>query len=113
MLGRGITLNGVRYTVIGVIPETFLFYDGYGTQVWTPLGQWNDPTFRDRRISMGLNVIGRMKTGVTLDRARQDMARVAHTLAEDYPDADKGTGLTLVSFKQDMVGDIAPFLFVL
>jgi predicted permease len=113
ILGRGITLNGVRYAIIGVIPETFLFYDGYGTQVWTPLGQWNDPTFRDRRIAMGLNVIGRMKTGVMLDRARQDMARVAHTLAEDYPDADKGTGLTLVSFKQDMVGDIAPFLFVL
>ena len=113
VLGRGITLNGVRYTIIGVIPETFLFYNGYGTQVWTPLGQWNDPTFRDRRISMGMNVLGRMKTGVTLDRARQDMQRVAHTLAEAYPDADKGAGVTLISFKQDMVGDIAPFLFVL
>ena len=113
VLGRGITLNGVRYTIIGVIPETFLFYNGYGTQVWTPLGQWNDPTFRDRRVSMGMNVIGRMKAAVTLDRARQDMQRVANTLAEAYPDADKGAGVTLVSFKQDMVGDIAPFLFVL
>ena len=113
VLGRGITLNGVRYTIIGVIPETFLFYNGYGTQVWTPIGRWNDPTFRDRRISMGLNVIGRMKMGVTPDRARQDMERVAHTLAEAYAEADKGVRVTLISFKQDMVGDIAPFLFVL
>ena len=113
VLGRGITLNGVRYTIIGVIPDSFLFYNGYGTQVWTPIGQWTDPTFRDRRVSMGMNVIGRLKTGVTLDRARQDMGRVAHTLAEAYPDADKGLGVTMVSFKQDMVGDIAPFLFVL
>jgi predicted permease len=113
VLGRGITLNGVRYTIIGVIPESFLFYNGFGTQVWTPIGQWNDPTFRNRRVSMGMNVIGRMKMGVTLDRARQDMERVAHNLAEAYPDADKGTSVTLVSFKQDMIGDIAPFLFVL
>ena len=113
VLGRGITLNGVRYTIIGVIPESFLFYNGYGIEVWTPLGQWNDPTFRDRRVSMGLNVVGRMKTGVTFERARQDMQRVAHTLAEAYPDADKGADVTLISFKQDMVGDIVPFLFVL
>ena len=113
VLGRGISLNGERYTIIGVIPESFLFYNGYGTEVWTPIGRWNDPTFLDRRISMGLNVIGRMKPGITLDRVRQDMDRVAHALAEAYPDADKGMGISLVSFKQDMVGDIAPFLFVL
>jgi len=113
VLGRGMTLNGERYTIIGVIPESFLFYNGYGIQVWTPIGRWNDPTFRDRRISMGLNVIGCMKPGITLDRARQDMDRIAHALAETYPDADKGMGISLVSFKQDMVGNIAPFLLVL
>jgi len=57
-----------------------------------PIGQWTDPTFLDRRISMGTNSIGRLKPGVSLAQARADMDSVAQNLAVAYPEADKGLG---------------------
>ena len=60
-----------------------------------------------------MDAVGRLKPGVTLQQAQSDMDRVAQGLAETYPDADKGSGITLVPLKQDVVGDIQPFLLVL
>ena len=49
IVGESLTLNGTSYTVVGVIPSDFRFY-GQFRDVFTPIGQWNDPSFRDRRI---------------------------------------------------------------
>jgi predicted permease len=77
------------------------------------MGQWNDPTFRDRKISFGTHAFGRLRPGVTIQQAQADMDLVARNLAAAYPDADKGNGIALVPLKQDMVGDIQPILLVL
>ena len=60
-----------------------------------------------------MDAVGRLKPGVTLQQAQADMDSVAQGLAETYPDADKGTGIALLPLKQDVVGDIRPFLLVL
>jgi len=112
VLGKSIALNGAPYTVVGVIPASFSFY-GDSRDVYTPIGQWRQPSFRDRRISVSAHAIGRLKPGVALPQAKADMDAVARNLAAAYPDADKDTGITLVSMKQDIVGDVQPFLFVL
>lgn len=112
IIGQSLTLNGASYQVVGVIPPSFTFY-GQDRDVYTPIGQWNDPSFRDRRISVSARVIGRMKTGVTLAQAQADMDVVARNLAAAYPVADKDVGITLVSMKQDIVGNVQPFLLVL
>lgn len=112
ILGTSLTLNGKAYTVIGVIPSTFTFY-GHDRDVYTPIGQWNDPSFRDRRISVSARVIGRLKPGLTFAQAEADMDVVARNLANAYPVADKDVGITLVSMKEDIVGSVQPFLFVL
>jgi predicted permease len=114
-VGKNLTLNGVGYTVVGVIPADFRYQSGnfHNSDVYVPIGQWNDSTFRDRRASMGMDAVGRLKPGVTLGQAQANMDAVAQHLAEVYPDADKGTGITLLSLKQDVVGDIRPFLLVL
>jgi hypothetical protein len=87
----------VGYTVIGVIPADFSYQSGnfHSSDVYVPIGQWNDPTFRDRRTGMGMDAVGRLKPGVTLQQAQADMDTVAHGLAETYPDADKGSGIAL------------------
>jgi len=98
-----------------VIPEDF-GYDGgifHPSDVYVPIGQWDDPTFRDRRAGMGMDAVGRLKPGVTFEQAKADMDSLARHLAEAYPEADKDTGITLVPLKQNMVGDIQPYLLVL
>ena len=112
VIGRQITLNGVSYTVVGVIPASFTFY-GQDRDVYVPIGQWNDPSFRDRRISVSARVIGRLKPAMTLAQAQADMNVVADNLAAAFPVADKETGINLVSLKEDLVGNVQPFLIVL
>jgi predicted permease len=111
VLGKALTLNGTDYEVVGVIPASFHF--DRSNDVYVPIGQWNDQTFRDRRVSMGTRALGRLKPGVTLDQSRADMGGIAHNLELAYPEADKGTGISVVSLKKHMVGNIEPFLFVL
>ena len=114
-LGKSLTLNGIAFTIIGVIPSNF-DYSGRGfkqSDVYIPIGQWNDATFRDRRASMGTRAVGRLKPGVTIEQARADMDALAQHLAEQYPQANKGKGIALVPLKQDVVGSIQPYLLVL
>ena len=112
VMGKSLVLNGKSYTVIGVVPADFTFY-GQARDVYTAIGQWNDPSFRDRRISVSARVIGRLKPGVTLAQARADMDVVARNLAAAYPVADQQLGIALVSMKQDIVGNVQPLLLVL
>ena len=114
-LGQSLTLNDVAYTIIGVIPADFRYtgINFHQSDVYTPIGRWNDPTFRDRRASMGTFAVGRLRSGVTFEQAEADMDALGRHLAEQYPEADKDTGIALVPLKQAVVGDIRPSLLVL
>jgi predicted permease len=112
VLGKVITLNGAPHTVVGVIPPAFTFY-GPQRDVYTPIGQWTDVSFRDRSVEVSAHAVGRLKPGVSLAQAKADMDAVARNLAAAYPAADKKLGITLVPMKQDLVGNIQPFLIVL
>ncbi len=112
IVGKSLVLNSVSYTIVGVMPPSFSFY-GQSYDVYTPIGQWGDPSFRDRRIDMSAHGIGRLKNGVALAQAQADMNGVAHDLAVAYPVADKDVGVNLVSMKHDIVGNVQPFLLVL
>jgi predicted permease len=112
VVGRTITLNATSYEIVGVIPQDFTFY-GRDRDVYTPIGQWNDKSFRDRRIDLSAHAIGRLKPDVTLAQAKFDMDRVAQNLAAAFPEADKNVGISLVSMKEDIVGNVQPFLIVL
>jgi predicted permease len=110
--GKSMVLNGTSYTIVGVIPAGFTFY-GHDRDVYTPIGQWTDASFRDRRVDVSAHGVGRLKAGVTLPQAKADMDGIAQNLAMAYPEADKAVGITLVSMKQDIVGNVQPFLIVL
>ena len=111
VLGKSITADGRNWTIVGVVPEKSPIYTT--ADVFTPLGQFNEEPFRDRRASLGTVGIGRMKPGVTLAQARADMDSVARNLAAEYPDANKGTGIFVNPLKDDITGDFAPILFML
>jgi len=86
-VGKTVTLNGEGYTIVGVIPASFHYSGnnfGSSTDVYAPIGQWNDPTFRDRRIGMGMDAVGRLKPGVTFGQAKADMDVLGQHLAEEH-----------------------------
>jgi predicted permease len=115
VVGKTMTLDGKSYTIVGVLPANYRYIGNnyQRSDVFTPIGQWNDPTFRDRRIGMGMNAVGRLKPGITFGQAKADMSALAGHLAEAYPEADKDSGITLIPLKQNVVGDIQPFLLLL
>jgi len=116
IVGKTITMNGTGYDVIGIVPGDFRLeasnFDSI-KDVFVPIEQNKDPMFRDRTVHPGTRAIGRLKPGVTLSAAKADMNQVARNLAATYPDADKGAGIHLMPLKEDVVGDVEPFLWVL
>lgn len=111
IIGNTFTLDSKPYTIVGVVPGHFPMLSD--SDVFVPIGQWNDPTFRDRRLSMGMYTVGRLKDGVTIEQARSDMDRIAKNLAAAYPEANANTTILLISLKKDIIGDVEPFLFTL
>jgi predicted permease len=115
VLGKSIILDGMSFTVVGVIPATFnLEVSSFSTgDVYAPIRQWGNPSLRSRKAALGLHGIGRLKPGITLEQAKADLQAVAANLARAYPDANKGTSANILPMKQSMVGDIEPYLFAL
>ncbi len=109
--GKTITLNGRLYTIVGVAPGHLTVSDD--TDVYVPIGQWTDATFLDRRVSMGMRVVGRLRPGVTPAQAQADMDRIARDLERAYPEADKGASINVVPLKKDVVGNVEGILLVL
>ena len=112
VVGQAIDLNGTNYTIVGILPPRFSFY-GMDRDVYVPIGQWNDPSFRDRRVDMSAHAVGRLAPGATLGEARAEMDGIARQLAVAFPQADKDVGITLLPMKEDIVGNVQPFLLVL
>ena len=111
VLGKGITLDDKSYSVVGVIPASFTLLRS--VDVYVPLGQWNGPALKSRTAALGLHGIGRLKPGVTIDQARSDLNRVMADLANTYPETNRGNGATIVSLKEQVVGNIRSTLFIL
>lgn len=109
VVNRAILLNGVQTKVLGVMPKAFFFRER-DVDYWAPTSftpeQWA------RRQSHYLNVVARMKPGVTRARAQQDMDRVAKQLQQQYPESNAKLGV-VVSLQEDFAGDARNGLVVL
>jgi predicted permease len=103
IVGRDIQLNGQTYTVVGVLPDGFTF--GGDTNMWLPLAL--DRAKPNNRGSHYLEVLARLKPGVTLPQASADLDAVTRNLstqfAQFYP-KDSGFGLYLRPLQTDLVG---------
>ena len=115
IVGKPLTVDGKDYEIVGVIPASFhLDIQNFRTSdLYVPLGQWDDVIFHQRIVAMGMDGIARLKPGVTIEQARADMDSVARNLASAYPKDDSDVGATVVSLKEKMVGEIRPYLLVL
>ncbi len=112
VIGATATLDGTKRTIVGVLPAGVRFYGAI--DVLTPIGQWDDIMPRTRDMHPGITAIGRLKPGVSLDRARADLSAIANRLALAYPASNKGHGITVRPLKDELVrGGVRTTLWVL
>jgi predicted permease len=110
VVGRTISLDRQPYVVVGVAPPDFRYPDE--TEVWTPLEY--DQRFRtNSRGAWYLTVVGRLRGGVSVEAARQEVATIAERLARAYPADDEGVGGTVIPLLEATVGESRRALLLL
>lgn len=110
VIGRSILMEGEATTVVGVMPRGFFFPDRQ-TEYWVPASF--TPQELARRTNHNLEVVARMKPGVTVPRAQHDMDVIAKRLQQQYPDSNTNVGAVVIPLHQQFAGDSATGLWVL
>ena len=120
ILNRTITLDGSNYPVVGVMPPGLyparplttghIDFDESGQQYWLPMSF--APQWAAVRSAHVLGVVGRLKPGVTLDQARAEMNAIGARLEQEYA-ANKGEGIIVNPFMNEVVGDVRTGLITL
>jgi putative ABC transport system permease protein len=117
VIGRTVNLNGVDFPIIGVLPEGFRFdflpysFNATGTQdIWVP--QRFPDEIRSAR-GRWLQVLGRLRPGVSVERAQAEMSTLASRLEMDYPDAQTGWTVNVVPLQSQVVGEARTPLLIL
>jgi putative ABC transport system permease protein len=109
VVGREIRIDGEPHTVVGVMPPG-AWFTATPVDLWLPLAFAPDDP-RNHRNSHFLTTIARLAPGVTLDQARTRMSDVAKRLEEHVE--NRGVGATVVSMRDEVLGDVRPVLLVL
>lgn len=112
IIGRGILLNGESYTVVGVMPPDFDFPITTPPELWVTLSA--DSNWFPQRGARILNVVARLKPGVSLRQAQAEMGQITAKLAKEYPETNtRFAGAHLETELDSLVGDTRQALIVL
>jgi predicted permease len=114
IVGTTIRIDGAPYSVVGIMPERFAYPSE--AEIWGPLAFSPDDLSENSRGSHGLEVLGRIKPGLSLTQVQSDMDRVSRTMIEQhasYPYNKFNFGIVLHPLLEETVGDVKPSLMVL
>jgi macrolide transport system ATP-binding/permease protein len=111
VVGQTATLSGVPFTVVGVLPKDFQFAVMGDVEVWSPMEPLGP--CEQRRSCHNLGGIARLKGGVTLQAADQEMRAIAAQLEKQYPGSNRGQGGTAYAFSEEVTGRVRPILMML
>ncbi|MDB6095350.1 MAG: hypothetical protein JWM32_2912 [Verrucomicrobia bacterium] len=109
LIDQTIMLNGKAYTVLGVMPPNFR--RGSQNDVLVPMAFSADEA--SGRGGHYLNMVARLKPGVTAEQARIQLTTLAARLSKQYPDSNKGWGVLLLSILDNNTGGVKPTLYAL
>jgi putative ABC transport system permease protein len=107
VIGRTVKMNGRVRQIVGVAPPDFRWPET--SDFWIP--QYLDD--HDRRDTRYLEVVGRLRPGVTIPQARAEIAAIGTDLARQYPKDDENMTMRAVSFHDEGAQDIGPMLVVM
>ncbi len=106
-IGKSIRMDGLVFTVIGVLPPGFDF--PFRAKAWIPQEFFREPPIRSAH---NYHVVGRLKPDKSIRQAQGDMNVIAARLAKSYPD-DKDDGIRVVSLYNEVVGPVRPAFLIL
>jgi len=112
VLGKYVTLDGVDYRVVGVLPPGFSLGHQYA-DVFMPLGRSDPLILNDRAAHDGIFCIARLQPGVTLSQGQAEMSTIQNGLDQLYRDANRDLGIYIEPLKQVVVGDAGTMLLLL
>lgn len=107
LVGKPLLLDGEPYTVVGIVDDQLR---GAVAEMWTPLGL--DLSKEDRGFHI-VFVIGRLKEGVSVEKAQAEMSTIAKRLQQQYPDTNEGWEIGLDRMHNMIVKDVRPRLMIL
>jgi len=112
VLGHAIRLDNEDYQIIGILPRWFV-YPSRTTQVWVPLEQHVPPKQLASHENHFLDVIGRLRPGVSVEQGRTEIDGLQKRYKHAHPEAIAGKGANVVSLGDMTVRDIRTSLLVL
>ncbi|MEW6735010.1 MAG: ABC transporter permease [Acidobacteriota bacterium] len=107
IIGQALILNGRRHTIVGVMPRGFQFFDKR-VEFWSPLlinAQGN-------RAGHFLDVIARLKPGVTVEQAQTELQTIASRLEQQYQE-NTGHSVNVFPLHNEIIGQVSQGLWVL
>jgi putative ABC transport system permease protein len=113
VVGRTVMANGQPYTVVGVMPPGF-DYPEKRYQLWAPLPlqDGNSYGLPVNRHSRYLQVVGRLRPGVTPERAAAELDALGRRLSTEFPDSNADTTIRSASLTEETVGAVRPTLLL-
>jgi putative ABC transport system permease protein len=110
IIGKQLWLNYEKYDVVGVMPRGFQFPDR-DPQLWAPV-QFTTAQLANHG-NHHLQVVARLKPGVSLKVANADMAAIAKQLEQEHPSENAKVGAYAVPLREELTGKTRPALLVL
>jgi putative ABC transport system permease protein len=114
VIGRELPLNigsePRSLTIVGVMPEGFRF--AYGADIWVPLQRNATPATTVRRFHNWM-LLGRLKPGVSLRQAQEQVDGISARLRQEYPDSNRNKALLLTGLHEALAEADRPSLFIL
>jgi predicted permease len=107
--GKQIRLDMESFTVVGVVSRQQSFPEW--ADFWIPLSLM-EPELQDRRKYHPLEVMARLKPGVTAEQAQSEIQSIAHNLAHAYPDTNAAEGAYVIPLAAEMTRDVRPSLLL-
>ncbi len=111
VIGETVTLSGIPYTIVGVLPREFQFAPRGNAEFWTTLHASDSCGLR--RSCHNFNGVGRLKDGVSVEMARANMKAIARQLELQYPADNRDQGASVLPLSDVFVENIRPILLVL
>lgn len=108
-IGGTLKIDGAQYRVIGVMSDDFEF--GRDAELWVPL-LFSPDDLADRG-TIYLGVLARLRDGVSIEQARENMNSVAASIQENLPPGAPRWAVDVISLKDQVVGDFRKMLFIL
>jgi putative ABC transport system permease protein len=115
VVGRMIELSEQRYEVIGVMPRGFAYpvASERPTEVYSPTWFRNEDKVRGGSRNYNWTVVGRLKDGVSLQQAGEQMHRVAEALDQQHPKWSPGRRTRVIPLQEHLVGKVRGWMLML